>query len=155
MEINDLNDAIAAVAHQCWCKRMRAAGWRPGDTLDVEWRVHDALRPYAELTPFDREQIREWVGLDELEEHLADAADAALREREMSVRDVRVGMAVRLDNRGPGCLDLDDGPVGRVVSWEVANPATGRLGVIRVAWPDGEVTEYDAAEKALLPAGPV
>jgi hypothetical protein len=112
MRVDLIEQAIAAVAHACWCKRMRAAGWRGGESQDAERRTHDAIGEHHRLTAFDREQIREVVRAEALEKMLADAADAALRERELSVRQMRVGLPVMLDTEGvdqPG-----EAPIGHV-----------------------------------------
>ena len=59
MDFGDVDDAIAAVAHRCWCKRMLEDGWRPAKLFDADRREHDCLRPFGELTPFKRAQIRQ------------------------------------------------------------------------------------------------
>ena len=96
MDLSDLAEEIAAVAHRCWCKRMLAQGWTLGDRIDPDERTHDAIRPFHELSPFDREQIRQRVEWEECERHLADAITDALDERELTEQDLRPGMLVRL-----------------------------------------------------------
>jgi hypothetical protein len=150
MQVDLLEEAIAAVAHACWCKRMRAAGCRGGEQPVDTGHPHDAIGDYDKLTPFDREQIRECIRMEGLEEQLASAADTALRDPELSARQMRVGLPVRTDDAGIDPAEHEAKPIGRVVSWEVTNPETGRLGVIRVQWPDGAVVDYYAAERALV-----
>lgn len=144
MDFSDLNDAIAAVAHRCWCKRMLEEGWQPGKLYDAEAKIHDAIRPYHELSAFRRAQLRRNAGWDELELDLAKSADAALTNPEFSAHDLYVGMRVRF-------VDDPSGDIGRVIGWEATDQDAGLLESISVEWPSGEVVEYAANEQAILP----
>jgi hypothetical protein len=86
------------------------------------------------------------VRLEEVETVLADAADAGDPREEMSVKDMRVGLPVRLDERDVDGLE--------VVSWEVANPETGRAGhdPSQVARRRNGRTRRRGGEGALVPA---
>ena len=144
MDFADLGDAVAAVAHRCWCKRMLEAGWRPGKLFDPESKEHDCLRPYHDLTPFKRAQIKQRARWEELEPRLASAIDDALMVPEFSAQDIYVGMTVRF-------ADDDSGDIGRVVGWETVDEDSGVLESIRVEWPSGEVVEYAPNGQAIVP----
>lgn len=143
----ELANEIARLAHRCWCRRLLARGWTPGDRFDPDERTHDALRPFEQLSALDREQLARCAGWREIEKALADAAAAVLGERELGAADMRVGLPVRLAE-GPLRADLSR-PLGWVVSWEVASPETGRLALVRVRWDDGEVVDYAPSEHEL------
>jgi hypothetical protein len=144
MDFSTLTDDIAAAAHRCWCRHMLSSGWRQGDRVDPALKIHDALRPYEELSAFDRAVLRDQVESEELDSALARAAEYALLERELSAADLRQGMAVRLAGG-------DAAEVGRVISWDARDTATGRLRSITVEWPDGQRAEYFPAERLLVP----
>lgn len=144
MDFSTLNDELAAVAHRAWCKRMVEQGWRPGERIDEDARTHDALRPYGELSAFDREQIRRRVVWDEFEQRLADAIVDALMNRELSAGDIYVGMPVRM-------LDDPAQDVGHIVSWDPAEAPSGVMTTINVKWPDGEVVGYCPTLHELVP----
>jgi SAM-dependent methyltransferase len=80
MDFSNPADEIAPAAHRCWCKRMLAEGWRPGQRLDPKARTHDTLRPYRDLLPEDRERMRQRVTWDELEGALAQAVRGVLEK---------------------------------------------------------------------------
>ncbi len=143
MNTPDLLDRIAAVAHECWCVEMRREGWRHGDRLDESQKTHDGLRPYRELSAFDRDQLRLRVGWDELEGVLARSVMDAMMERELSEQDVHVGMPVYLSS--------EPSEIGHIDSWTVADATTGRLDKISVRWPDGSVCSYCPTERSILP----
>ena len=134
---------IARAAHECWCRAMRKAGWTPGDRYDPDRYVHDALRPFDELSAFERDAIARHVQDDELEKHLVNAV--YLRRgptREFTADEVKVGLRVRHADTPPG----DGAEFGTVQSWIVEDREVGRLATIRVKWDDGTVQEHPACE---------
>lgn len=144
MDFSDLNDAIAAVAHRCWCKRMLEDGWRPGKIFDAEAKIHDEIRPYDQLSAFCRAKLRRQVGWDELDKDLAKSAADALMCPEFSAHDLYVGMRVRF-------VDDPAGDIGRVIGWEGIDEETGMIESITVEWPNGEVVEYAPNDEAITP----
>jgi hypothetical protein len=144
MDFTDLEDAIAAVAHRCWCKRMLQDGWRPGKLFDEEAREHDALRPYHQLSTFRRAQLRQHLGWDELEPALAGSAHNAHTIPQFSAHDIYKGMRVRF-------IDDPSGDIGKIVEWETSDEEAGMVESISVEWPSGEVVEYASNEQAIEP----
>lgn len=143
MDFSDLDEAVAAVAHRCWCKHMLSEGWRAGKVLDPEAREHDKIRPYKDLPVSAQSQLKRQVRWDKLEEALATAMHHAMMEPEFTADTVYIGMRVML-------LDDPEGHVGRVVGWEVGQEP-GLLETLRVEWPDGEIVEYASDEVDLAP----
>lgn len=141
MDLSKLQDQIARVAHLCWCKKMMSDGWRPGKLMDERSRTLDGLVPYERLPASIRMQLRRSIGWDEFEDQLAECAEWAMNHREWCADDVFKGMRVQF---------ADSDELGRIVSWEVLDPATGLLGNILVEWDDGEKCEHHAGEQVLL-----
>jgi len=142
-------DLVAAGAHRMWCDAMKADGWKAGDSLNEDAKVHPWLRPFDELSEFDRDHIRNWVRHSEVERTLCEAVDSAFRNPEWSADDLRAGMRVSvLDNETGGpAPDV----AGSVMDWEVANPKSGRIASIRVKWDDGSIETYPPARDYLVP----
>lgn len=153
MEFN-LEMAIAKVAHECWQRRLVEEGWRSGDRHDEVARVHDALRPFDELSAFDRHAIALACRCEGFAHTLADAAERMLfrgPQREFTTDDIHEGDRVL----SVSCDGTFGPEAGEILSWEVADPVLGRLDVIRVQWDDGTVGEYAAAERAIARASEV
>ncbi len=142
-------ELVAEAEHRMWCDAMKADGWKAGDVLDEDAKVHPGLRPFDELSEFDRDLICNWVRQSEVEWTLCEAVDSAFRNAEWSARDLRVGLRVSVldhETRGPAA-DV----AGSVIDWEVANPKSGRIASIRVKWDDGSVEVYPPARDYLVP----
>lgn len=144
MDFSNLADEIAALAHRCWCKRMLEAGWRPGKLLDPAAKTHDAIRPYQDITPEDRARMRQCVTNEPMAEWLAKSIDIVLTDRELSARDLFVGMRVRQ-------VDGDPEEIGTVLSWTFSPSEPDLLDLITVEWRNGEVCEYSPAEHEFEP----
>jgi hypothetical protein len=61
----DLLDRIASVAHDLWRRNLERQGWRLGPVFNGEQRIHDAMVPYSNLSPFDQREVR--IGVECLE----------------------------------------------------------------------------------------
>jgi hypothetical protein len=144
MDFTDLDHQVAAAAHRCWCKKMLEAGWRPGKIYDATAKTHDRLVPFEKLTAFDQSQARLWVEIEELVDRLAESMRFAMSQRELSANDIFVGMRVRIGD--PERLEF-----GRIVSWDIADKATGSLEMILVEMDDGSVLDFIPAEGMLIP----
>lgn len=142
-------EAVAAAAHQMWCDAMNAQGWRYGEAFDEDAKTHPGLRPFAELSAFDRDQISCSLRYAELERPLCEAVDSAFREREWSADDLHVGMRVSVYDPKVGGPASDVS--GSILELKVANPASGRLDSIRVKWDDGTVDDYPPTVDYVVP----
>lgn len=145
MDFSTMSDAIAEVAHRCWCKQMIDDGWRCGEVTDLDARVHSALRPYAQLPAGDRAQLRVCVESTDMEESLVRSIETELRERTLSAVDLRVGMPVRM-------IGDTTGDIGVIQSLHTHPKDPDLLNLVVVRWPSGEVVEYCPAEHAVVPA---
>ncbi len=133
---------IARLSHEIWCQQMADEGWSPGDRYDEDARVHDGMRPFDELSAFDREYILEGVALEEFEEALAERVGFSRGPaREFTAEELHVGLPVRTAHE----------PVeyGTVVSWDARDPASVRVDTIRVEWSDGSIVEHVASAREL------
>lgn len=143
-QYSEMTWKIASLAHECWCRAMREAGWTSGDRFDEDRRVDDRLVPFEELPDFHKDELLSFADDNELEHSLVETAAHARWRRftlpELTAGDMRVGRRVRFDSD-------DEGPIlGRIRSWTVRDAQIGRLDAISVEWDDGTVTEYAACE---------
>lgn len=140
-------EETARFAHRIWCEHMTAAGWKRGGVYDKDSRRHDALVPFDELSPEDRQYALSTVPAIvesisyELKYHRGSS-------RPFSAGELRRGMPVQ-----PGVGVTISGepgspPVGVVEDWTV-NSGTGTVNGIRVRWPSGDVLEHEAAMREL------
>ena len=134
MDADGLLDVVVAAAHEVWRQRLLRAGWLPGGAYDLEQRTHPGLVPYDCLPAYRKGQLRRFLMSECDAESLVDAVDIVLGEPEWTAD------------------DLHPGTVGTVVSWELADEASGALSSISVRWPDGEVVEYTPAMHELVRA---
>lgn len=136
----DFLHKLADAAHEAWRQRMLADGWTHGSVYNAEAHIHDALVPFLALDEDDRDTaLLNAEGL-ELEERLAKAVDYPRGpDRPFTRREMKNGLAVE---------DVADGTRGQIISW-TTHPRTGRLELIRVKWPDGEISEHAPAERTL------
>ncbi|MFA5885493.1 MAG: RyR domain-containing protein [Acidimicrobiia bacterium] len=54
-------EALARAEHERWCEQKRSAGWVFGSPTDKDHRVHEALVPWDDLSPDEREKDRDMV----------------------------------------------------------------------------------------------
>ena len=146
MDADGLLDVVVAAAHEVWRQRLLRAGWLPGGAYDLEQRTHPGLVPYDCLPAYRKGQLRRFLMSECDAESLVDAVDIVLGEPEWTADDLHRGLRVRMAD------DLHPGTVGTVVSWELADEASGALSSISVRWPDGEVVEYTPAMHELVRA---
>ena len=146
MTRSELTMKIAKLAHECWCRQMMEDGWTAGDRFDPVAKIHDALRPFEALAPFDRDCAAMGVECDELQQRLAESVRFSRGpDREFTAGEMRVGLPVRgAEAKDPGQATA----FGQVQSWEVEDPQTGRLRYIRVQW-GGATTDHPACEREL------
>ncbi len=146
MPSDDLESEVAAAAHRCWCDRMAADGWRYGPRYDEAARTHDALRPFEALDRHDRRLTLNGVRAMELARLLAGAVDYPRGpDREFTIEEMRAGLPVAMVP-APGDEGVESDR-GLVESWET--DAGGALRLIRVRWPDGELSEHHPAAREL------
>ncbi len=139
MPAEELELEVAAAAHRCWCDHMAAHGWRYGPRYDEAARTHDALRPFEALDRHDRRLTLAAVRATELVRLLAAAVDYPRGpDREFTVEEMRVGLPVAMVP-APG-EEAAEGERGVVESWETDKE--GELRLIRVRWPEGELSEH-------------
>lgn len=148
-----LLDKIAAVAHELWCSVMEAQGWRPGPRFDRVHKVHDALRPYAELDRHDQRQARVCMEAEELYRVLPSALHYQRGpDRELLIEEMREGLRVAFSEcpmfgeeppRPPSQAALQ----GQIIGWETDEE--GELALVRVKWDDGSVAEYHPSSREL------
>ena len=124
---------LAALAHRAWCEQMFAASWRYGPVFDKAAMTHDALVPFEQLPRLDRRRslrVIEGSGLAKQMVKLIDYPRGP--DQEFAIEEMRVGLPVA----------LPDTPSerGAVESWET--DAEGELRLIRVRWPDGDLSEH-------------
>jgi RyR domain-containing protein len=135
---------IAKLAHECWCRAMLEEGWQFGARFDEEAGTHNALCPFEELSPLERDQIAIGIENEELENTMTRCVDLCIQRgpaREFAAEEMRVGLRVRTTG--------EPADYGHVVSWEVEDAELGRLGNIRIQWDDGTVQEHHAAVREL------
>ncbi len=146
MPSDDLESEVAAAAHRWWCDHMAADGWRYGPRYDEAARTHDALRPFEALDRHDRRLALNAVRAMDLARLLAGAVDYPRGpDREFTVEEMRAGLPVAMvPTPGEEEAEADRGVVE---SWET--DAEGDLRLIRVRWPDGEVSEHHPAAREL------
>jgi hypothetical protein len=143
-----LNEHIARLAHACWCRTMRAKGWTAGPQTDRDWRVHEALRPYDELKPAQREVLDMFVAHDQVRRLLSEVAHDSLFEPELTEDDIHIGTRVKHDldpgESMHGCAER-----GTVISWVPWSPG-GRIHLIRVRWDDGIEEDHPPVGELIL-----
>jgi hypothetical protein len=66
---------LAAAAHEIWRARMIEEGWRPGERFNPRAKIHDALVPFHELRPDDREAAIEAAWCFESDNEMAELID--------------------------------------------------------------------------------
>lgn len=135
---------IAALAHQLWCERMIAQGWRPGDGYDRAARIHDALVPFAQLRIQDKRDTALGVIALELIDTLGQVPDYVREgDGELMVAQLSKGMRVAFAD--------EPSSQGTVISWVEDKDWPGFVETIAVRWDSGEVNEHAAAERELRP----
>ncbi|MFG0260554.1 MAG: RyR domain-containing protein [Phycisphaerales bacterium JB041] len=135
-------DRLAAIAHDLWRDRMERAGWTTGRRFDPREKRHDALVPFDQLGPRDRE--RAVLGIRALDclELLAGAVEYQRGpDREFTLGDMREGLAV-VHNDPEGRAALAPGEPGHIVEWK---SDAGSLRAICVRWADGSTSEHHPA----------
>lgn len=141
----DLIDQIASVAHELWRRNLEREGWRPGPRFDADKRIHDAMVPYRELSPFDQRQVRVGVECCELDEELLRSVDHVRGpSREFRVEEMREGLPVQLT------APFGDDPVeaqGTIEKWEPG--PEGSVETIHVRFPDGDLVGYCPSQREL------
>lgn len=137
---------LAAIAHRLWCEQMAASSWRSGSIYDERNHTHDAMVPFENLNRHDRRRaIRavEYAGVADQLVRLIDHQRGP--DREFTVEEVRVGLPVEF-TESPG-TPRPDAERGSVESWETDDE--GDLRLIRVRWPDGELSEHHPVAREL------
>jgi len=153
-----LREQVARAAHAVWHQLLLNEGWTSGDRFDAEAKVHPGLRPFDQLSPFQRDLIADWVDDEDVGSSLRSAVACAMLDRELRAADMTVGALVRLLRDDPTePIDPEDDYVGRIVEWTLRRPEIGRLESIKVSWPGGEMQEYPPGDLELAeppPAAP-
>jgi hypothetical protein len=134
---------LARVAHEYWCERMIAEGWRPGPAFHAESRTHDAIVPFDELGPIDRRSVYLGVLAADCADEIRKVVDYSRgRDRELGVLDMANGQAVTH-------ADAPD-ERGIIVAWAEDEAFPGALKTITVKWDSGETHQYAAAEREIV-----
>lgn len=141
---------LAAIAHEFWRARMTADGWKHGASFDAGTRTHDALAPFDRLSPDDqREAIACLLSVD-----APDLLARSIRydrgpERAFSLSEMKPGLRVAW---APHVVRDDPvlaaATIGEIMDWRV-DPRTEELGVFRVRWDTGSITEHEPLVKDL------
>lgn len=142
MSEDTLND-LAAVAHRLWCARMLSNGWTYADRFDAALHTHDALVPFTRLERRDQRAARLGVLAEELESRLISAIRYSRGpNREFLIEEVVKGRKVAFcpNMKPPPRASVQQEGVGEIDSWTV--DSDGELDLIRVRWPDGQVTDH-------------
>lgn len=141
---------LALVSQELWCDEMTRSGWQTAATYDSSKRQHDAIVPYAALSPVDRKDLMQVVR-QHAEQIVALIDYPRGPDREFSVDELRVGMQVGWAER----VQSDDPSVdltqvrGTVIEWECNPPPDDRtVRLIRVRWPEGVDVHY-SGERSL------
>ncbi len=136
---------LAVIAHQLWCEQMAALSWQRGPDYDECRRIHDALVPFQDLGRHDQRRAIRAVECAEIADRLARLIDHQRGpDRELTIEEMRVGFAVAIVG-SPGEEPPDER--GEVESWETDDE--GELRLVRVRWPDGEVSEHHPVAREL------
>lgn len=138
-------DQIAAIAHRLWCEQMKSQGWRYGDRVNVEDRIHDALVPFDRLGEGDRIAARRSIQCMELEHQLArEISYSRGPNRDFVLDEMKIGLRVVFcpDFVTPPLKEVPPNEVGEVEGWRCSDDA--ELDTIRVLWADGSSGEYPA-----------
>lgn len=135
---------LARIAHEVWCERMVAEGWRPGAAFDGELRTHDAIVPFDQLCPVDRRSAYLGIVATECANDIRRSINYTRgQDRELGVKDMFVGLRV-VYSESPKIR-------GAVLSWKEDLECPGTLTTISVKWDSGETIEYAAAEREIVP----
>jgi hypothetical protein len=136
-----LIENVAAAAHHEWCQRMCADGWRSAKAFREDFREHDALVEFAELSPEDRHEALGAArsALESLAEEIRYDRGA---DRPFSVSELRKGLPVK-PGRGVTIEGCGSDAVGVVEDWTV-DPVTELVGTVTVRWPSGDTVEHES-----------
>jgi hypothetical protein len=145
-----LLEQLASCEHAIWCEQKRHYGCKCGPIFDPEAQVHDALRPFAELSAFERDGIVLWFEHLEVLPALCEAVDVALQHQELSAADLKVGIRVRWAAWCTTDQDVSSESQGQVLEWQVVNPSSGRLNWIKVRWGEGDVVVHAPNELEVI-----
>lgn len=144
MSSDALLHLLAAVAHQLWCEGMTGTGWKAGPAYNEAAREHDAIVPFAHLSPVDQKDLLR-VARDHAGPLVRSIDYPRGPDREFSADEMRVGLPVgwaeHVASDDPS-VDLA-AELGTVVEWECSPPPVQRtLKRIRVRWPGGDVRDH-------------
>ncbi len=145
-----LLDQLTAVAHQCWCRRMRDAGWKPGRKFDPDLRTHDAIRSFEKLSPIDQRHARTATEASGAIALLGRSIDYPRGHRQTTqLQDLVIGQHVKLvraDSVEGLNIQLQD--VGWVL--HLSRDEDEKIVQAIVAWPSGERTTHVLGDDDLL-----
>ncbi len=146
MAMKGVSAELAAIAHRLWCEEMTAASWRRGPAYDEAERTHDAMVPFEELSRHDRRLAIRAVEYSEIADELVRLISYPRGpDREFAVEEMRPGLQVAMV---PGPDEVaSEADRGLVESWEL--DGEGELSLIRVRWPDGELSEHHPIAREL------